>query len=207
MLNTIFFDLDGVLTTDPKGSFTMSKNLTALKPGLSLDGVLASFRKDIDKMSHGDADLFSILRRVCAEFDIPADDRVLRKVIGTMPLNDPMFELARRLSHEHKVGMITDNARDRIRILDEDHGLASLFDPIVVSSIEKASKSDGTTKIFEIALKRAECAPEESLFIDNQKKNLVVPASMGMHVHFHDDAKNDMDELVVALRRLGAITD
>ncbi len=207
MITTVFFDLDGVLTTDAKGSLTMSKNLAALKPGLSIENVLASFRKDIDKMSRGGIDLFSILRRVSREFGIDADDSALRSAIGRMPLNEPMFALARRLKRGLRVGMITDNARERIAILDEEVGLSGLFHPIVVSSIEKASKSDGDTRIFDIALSRAGAAAQESLFIDNQERNLLVPSRMGMQVHFHDDTRNDMDALHAKLKSLGVEID
>lgn len=53
MIKEIFFDLDGVLTTDAKGSLTMSKNLCAAVPGLSVQEVLDCYRQDIELLNIG----------------------------------------------------------------------------------------------------------------------------------------------------------
>lgn len=203
MIQTIFFDFDGVLTTDSKGSLTISKNICREVPGLSVESVLASFREDISLLNSGQQTLEVTWKRLCSQFNIPESGELQRKIIGTVPLNDRMFALARHLSKQYRLGVISDNSRERMDILEENLNLKAIFNPIIVSAVEHTSKSDGTTRIFDIALVRTRCKPEEALYIDNQQKNLATPAGMGMHVYFHDDAVNDMDALLIKLAELG----
>lgn len=202
MIKVIFFDLDGVLTTDAKGSLTMSKNLCAAKAGLSVDDVLKSFRKDIEPLNAGECTLQSVLQRVCKEFSIPFSEDFVVKIARTTPWNIRVIELGRSLMPTYACGIITDNSKERMDILRREPELAG-FDPIIVSSIEKASKSDGSTSIYDRALERAGCTATEAMFIDNQQRNLITPATMGMATYFHDDALNDIEALRSALHDLG----
>ncbi len=203
MINAIFFDLDGVLTTDAKGSLTMSRTICEAVPGLSIEELLASYREDIELLNLGERTFHDTWQRLCSTFHIPDDQTLLRDVLRKVPRNDAMFELAQSLVGRFVLGIITDNCRERMETLTADMNLGELFNPIVVSAEEHASKCDGTTKIFEAALDRAGCKAEESLFIDNQKKNLVTPKSMGMKTYHHDDATNDVAALRRELQKLG----
>jgi len=203
MIKAIFFDLDGVLTTDSKGSLTMSKNFCKEVPGLSIQEVLDCYREDAELLTSGQKPMREVWKRMCSTFNIPPDDDLLLKVLREVPRNNQMFDLAQALLRRYKLRIITDNSRERMDVLTGEMGLNDLFDPIVVSAVERASKSDGTTTIFDIALERAGSSAEDSLFIDNQEKNLVTPARMGMKTYFHDDRKNDIAALHAALRELG----
>lgn len=203
MIKAIFFDLDGVLTTDAKGSLTMSKNLCEMVPGLSVQELLDNYRQDIEALNMGRISMSDVWKRICAEFKIPANDDLLREMMRKVPKNDAMFDLARSLSPRYRLGIITDNNRERMEILTTDMRLDELFDPIIVSATEHASKRDGTTTIFDAALRRAGCKAEEAIFIDNQEKNLEVPAQMGMKTYWHDDEKNDISALRATLRDYG----
>ncbi len=200
LIKAIFFDFDGVLTTDAKGSLTMSKNLCELVPGLSVQEVLDSYRQDIEALNMGQIPMSDVWKRMCAAFKIPANDDLLREVMRKIPKNDAMFDLARSLFPRYHLGIITDNNRERMEVLTVDMQIDKLFNSIVVSATEHASKRDGTAKIFDVALNRAGCKAEEAIFIDNQEKNLEVPTRMGMKTYWYDDAKNDVSALRAALR-------
>ncbi len=204
MIKAIFFDFDGVLTTDAKGSLTMSKNLCELVPGLSVQEVLDSYRQDIEALNMGKISMSDAWKRMCATFNIPANDDFLKEMMRKVTKNDAMFDLARFLSPHYRLGIITDNNGERMDVLTADMRLDKLFNPIVVSATEHASKRDGTTTIFDVALSRAGCKAEEAIFIDNQEKNLEVPAQMGMKTYWHDDEKNDVSALRAILRDFGA---
>jgi FMN phosphatase YigB (HAD superfamily) len=203
MINAIFFDLDGVLTTDAKGSLTMSKTLCEAMPRLSVQEVLTCYREDIELLNLGKRTFHDVWQRLHSTFNIPDDQNMLNDVLRKVPWNDAMLELARSLKSRFVLGIITDNCRERMDVLTAEMNLGDLFDPIVVSAIEHASKCDGTTRIFDAALDRAGCKAEEALFIDNQERNLTTPRNMGMHTYWHDDAKNDVAALQHALRTLG----
>lgn len=181
----------------------MSRNLCDAVPGLSQQKVLDCYRQDIEQLNMGRRTMQEVWRRICATFKIPADDALLREMLRKVPKNDAMFDLARSLSSHYVLGIITDNSRERMEALIAEMNLGALFNPIVISAIEHASKSDGTTAIFDAALAQANCEAEESIFIDNQEKNLVTPASMGMKTYLHDDAVNDVTALRRELQRLG----
>lgn len=148
-----------------------------------------------------------VWQRICSTFKIPADDALLVQMLRKVPKNDAMFALAKSLKPNYVLGIITDNCRERMDVLTAELELAALFDPIVVSAIEHASKCDGTTRIFDAALDRTGCKAEEALFIDNQERNLVTPAKMGMKTYVHNDAVNDVAALRSALRQCGVETE
>ncbi len=203
MIKTIFFDFDGVLTTDAKGSLTMSKNLCEMVSGLTVQEVLDSYRQDIEALNMGRIPMSDVWKRMCTEFKIPANDDLLREMMRRVPKNDAMLDLARSLSPRFRLGIITDNNRERMDILTVDMRLNALFDPISVSAAEHASKCDGSTALFDAALRQAECDANEAVFIDNQERNLVTPAKIGMKTYWHDDAKNDVATLIATLRHMG----
>jgi putative hydrolase of the HAD superfamily len=43
---------------------------------------------------------------------------------------------------------------------------------------------------------------DECVFIDNQKKNLIIPKSMGMNVVYFDHEKRNHEKLVEELKKL-----
>lgn len=202
MIKAIFFDLDGVLTTDAKGSLTMSKNLCEMVPGLSVQEVLDSYRQDIEALNMGRISMSDVWKRMCATFKIPENNELLNNMMQKAPKNDEMFSLARSLSGKYRLGIITDNSHERMEILTTGMKLNELFDPIIISAVEHASKNDGSTTIFDAALRKAACNANEAVFIDNQEKNLEVPAKMGMKTYWHDDVKNDVAAFSAALRHM-----
>lgn len=71
---------------------------------------------------------------------------------------------------------------------------------IVVSGEEKMIKPD--PEIWKVLLKRYNIKAEESVFIDDNKKNIEVAASLGFHtVHIQDetDLKKELQNLGVAI--------
>ena len=200
VIKAIFFDFDGVLTTDDRGSVTTSKNLCARYPHLSFDDVLACYRKDIDCINVGACTMREVWKRMCAELKITDDYAVFQKILRTVPMNESMLTLARSLKPNYVLGIITSNSEERIELITADLKLNELFDPIIVSAVLKSTKKDGATAIFDAALAAAGCRADEAVFIDNQEKCLEIPATMGFKTYFHDDTKNDMAALRRALK-------
>lgn len=83
------------------------------------------------------------------------------------------------------------------------HDLPRLFDPIVVSSEVGFSKDD--PEIFLAALQLLRVKPEECIFIDNSKDNLVAPNAIGMKTIYFDDERQDFKALLTELQVHGAI--
>jgi len=202
MITTIFFDFDGVLTTDYIGTGTVCGHLSEAAPGLSHQTITECYKKYCGHLLLG-GKFAEVWDDFCASIGRKISPNVLRHALRTVPRNEEMFGIVQSLSKNFTLGIITDNPRERMELLNEDMSLPDLFNPIIISASVHALKHDGTTKIFDAALAEAACQLSESIFIDNQQRNLVTPSQMGMKTYWHDDKKNDLMALRLALHDLG----
>jgi len=200
MIRTIFFDYDGVLTTDTSGSLTTFRYLSEAT-GLAFPAISAAFAPYAGDLLTGKVRHAQIWPMACEALGRALDIDLLARAFESTPLNTGMMSLARRLGSRYAVGIITDNNLDRMEHLRRFQHLDSLFDPIVVSAEVGGSKRD--KDIFMRALSRAGSAPGECVFIDNSESNLVPARALGMHALFHDDTQNDVAALAHRLEQLG----
>ena len=205
MIKAIFFDYDGVLTTDKTGSLTTTRYISHAT-GIDALAVKAAFARHNDDLTLGRKTHAHIWRELCSELGREVSISLLYEAFESTPINEQMFSLARKLKRDHSVGIVTDNKKDRIDHLKRYQSLEDLFSPIVVSAevgFDKAS-----TEIFLYALDRAGVRARDALFIDNNRDNLVAANALGMRTVFHDDEANDIQALVETLGKFGiAISD
>lgn len=87
-------------------------------------------------------------------------------------------QLLHTLSKRYKLGIIANQVAGTKKRL-ENWGIRQYFDVIVASAEEGCEKPD--PRIFEIALDRAKCNPNEAAMIGDRLDNDIVPAkSLGM---------------------------
>jgi HAD superfamily hydrolase (TIGR01549 family) len=197
VIKAIFFDYDGVLTTDKTGSLTTNRYLSKLS-GVEyevLKDAFAPYNKDLllGRTTHAE-----IWGAVCEAIQHDLDFDWLEQAFLSTPQNVSMFALARKLKPGYTLGIITDNKKDRIDCLRKAQSLDDVFNPIVVSAEFGSGK--GSPAVFEHALHRLGLRPEEAIFVDNTVDNLVAPRHIGMHAILHDDARNDVEGLIATLR-------
>ncbi|KAB1590297.1 HAD family hydrolase [Burkholderia cepacia] len=197
MIKAIFFDYDGVLTTDKTGSLTTNRYLSTVS-GVEYESVRKAFAKYNPDLLVGKVTHTDIWDAACKAMRCKVDFSLLEEAFQSTPANAAMFALARSLKPAYSLGIITDNKRDRIDSLKKSQGLDALFNPIIVSA-EFGSGKDSTA-VFEHALRCVGIGPEESIFIDNNRENLIAPSALGMGTIFHDDEKNDVGKLIETLR-------
>ncbi|MEK6353924.1 MAG: HAD family phosphatase [Burkholderia cenocepacia] len=196
MIKAIFFDYDGVLTTDKTGSLTTNRYLSNAS-GIDYELIRRAF-------SHYNADLIlgkmthkAIWPTVSKLIEHELDFSLLEQAFLSTPMNDSMFALARNLRKRYSVGIITDNKKDRLDCLRKSQRLDELFDPVIVSAEHGVGKQ--SPAIFEIALRKLHISPEEAIFLDNTAANLVAAEGLGMHTYLHDDELNDVEKLATTL--------
>lgn len=196
-IKAIFFDYDGVLTTDKTGSISTCRYISQ-RTGLQLSEVLAAFRVHNVELTIGRRSHADVWPAICGVLgrEMPMD--LLVEAFDSTPPNLEMNALARQLRTSHLVGIITDNKSDRIQRLRATQRLDEVFQPIVVSADVGCTKED--ERIFRIALEQAGVEAGESIFIDNARTNLAAAASVGMHTIYFDDDAHDVPAL---RRRLG----
>jgi len=205
MIKVIFFDFDGVLTTDSSGAFTTCTNIQRYLPDVPFDRVLQCYRVNHPKMLIGQTTHVKIWKEFCKCVGKDIDIKILDDVFRNTPMNTKMLELARMLKNHYRLGIITDNSKERLDTLKEAKDLPALFEMIVVSG-EMGVRKD-SEEIFFRALEMAQCKPEECVFIDNSEDNLIAARKFGLHTIFHDHKKNDVGFLSEQLVSLGVITN
>ncbi|TFZ03970.1 HAD family hydrolase [Ramlibacter humi] len=191
----VFFDYDGVLTTDRTGSLTTCRYLSRAA-GIPLDRVRAAFAVHNEALTLGHITHDQVWPDICAALGRAIPIGTLEEAFDSTPANGAMFELARAL--QCRVGILTDNKADRMRRLRATQGLDRTFDPIVVSA--EAGMSKSSPGFFEHALRLAAAAAHETVFIDNDRGNVDTAAGLGIHAVHFDDAVNDIQGLVRRLQ-------
>jgi putative hydrolase of the HAD superfamily len=190
----VFFDVDGVLTTNVRGSGFTSEYLSKYW-GLSHDKVLELYRPFSAKINAGEKTHEDVWDEFCSKLGKDGTPiSVLYEAFSNTPVDKKMYLLIEKIkkNDECTLGIITNNSIERIETLRDKLGLEA-FDVVIISAREKAMKPK--EEIYRIALEKAEVSPENAAFIDNQEKNVVIPNQIGMKGIFFDDIKRDYDAL------------
>jgi putative hydrolase of the HAD superfamily len=208
MIKAIFFDLDGVLTLSQNGTKQTCDNLARLT-GLNADILFGCHYKLGLPLLEGKETYTEFWPKFeqCVNQkmgrQVRIDKRHLKAALKTVPKNERMFDLATLLKTKNgfKLGIISDNSKERFDVLKKELELYNIFDIMIVSSEVKALKS--SKRIFEIALASAGVKPEEAVIIDDNKENLIVPEKMGFKTIHYDHKLGGVFPLIMALNRLG----
>ena len=88
-------------------------------------------------------------------------------------------QILEKLSRKFKIGIIANQLLGTEKRL-HDFGILKYIDLVVASAEEGVAKPD--LRIFEIALRRSGCLPENALMVGDRIDNDIIPAKkMGMH--------------------------
>ncbi len=201
MIKAVLFDFDGVLTLDETGSQAICRYICSVT-GISEQLFREAYRKYNPELLTGKLKHEDIWDEICAEVGRDIELHVLHDSFANTPINPEMLRLVKEIKQRgYKVGMITDNKADRINVIMEHHKWSGLFDAVSVSAEIGSGKDE--EHIFLKTFQELEVKPEECVFIDNSRKNLVVPGSLGVVTILFDHGKNDVAALRKNLSRLG----
>ena len=200
-MQAVFFDFDGVLTTDPTGSYSICRYIAAAA-GVEEAAFTKAYRTYNHDLLLGKTTHAAIWPQVCARLGVELPYQLLIDSFLHTPLDAHMLTLVRRLKNAgYQTGMITDNKQDRIDCLVRHHHWETLFDTVIVSAAVGSGKEG--RRIFEQAAKALSVPMEACVFIDNQEKNLIVPRALGMKTIYFDHEKRDFPALTEVLREAG----
>lgn len=199
-ITAVFFDFDGVLSP-PKAGTGFTCEFLAAQTGLPYDALRAAFEPHRLALARGQVTRDQTWPLVCRDLarDIPRE--LLTRAFEATPLDRAMFAFASSVARHARVGIITDNPKDRMDVVRRTLWLDRVFAPIVVSAEEGATKDDPL--IFRRALEIARLAPDDAVFIDNVQENVDVARSVGLHGVYFDDEKRDLAVLARELLVLG----
>jgi len=168
---------------------------------MTFDHILQCYRVNHPKMLLGQTTHATIWKEFCACVGKGLDIKILDEAFRNTPMNLKMMKLAKTLKNHYKLGILTDNSKERLDALKKEMKLSDHFELIVVSG-ETGIRKDGE-ETFMRALELAGCKAEECVFIDNSEDNLTAPKKLGWNTIFHDHKKNDMDFLLKELVSVG----
>ncbi len=198
LIKTIFFDFDGVLTTDKSGSYTTCKYIQRFVSDISFDRILECYRVHHLGLLRGSVNHADIWVEFCESLGRKIHFDVLIKAFKSTPKNTRVLELCNRLKRNFKLDVITDNSRDRFQAVKAEMNLCETFSYYIVSG-DLGSRKDSEIN-FKKAMELSNSKPNECIFIDNAKSNLVVPDRLGFNTIYYDHGKNDINTLIENLK-------
>lgn len=121
-----------------------------------------------------------------------------QELFGAAGSDPRMIDLIRLLRGRYRTGLLSNasDASDPKRLADR-YGVVDLFDVMIISAQVGLAKPDPA--IFRLALKRLDCAPQATIFVDDFAPNVEAAAALGMRgIHFLG-----YEALIPALRQQG----
>lgn len=197
----IFFDFDGVITIDKSGSYTTCQYLSKFVPNKTFDEVYTSYRVFHQDLLIGKTSHEAIWNKFCKAIETDLSLEILEDSFKKTPLNPEVIKLSKKLNEKYKIGIITDNSIERIELITKEASLNKIYEPIIVSGKVGSKKKEEA--IFMEALSQSSAKPENCIFIDNNKGNLIVPTELGFRTIYYDHEKRDVEQLKRDLKQLG----
>ncbi len=192
MIKAIFFDFDGVLTKDKKGSINVCNNLAELT-GIPFRELIDAYNYKKQEYNRGTISKEEFWVHFCNRLGKKLDIGLLDDAFTKINVNWPVFNLSQELREKYKIGIISNNPRERFEQNSRDMQLERKFDGLFISFMFKSLKPD--RRIFERATEEFGCRADECVFIDNNREKLGVPREMGFHTIYFDEEKNDIEGL------------
>ena len=200
MIKAVLFDFDGVLTTDGTGSESIIKYICK-KTGLGIEIFENEYYKYNEDLLYGKTSHRDIWKTLCQGLNTQIDMRILHESFINTPIDSKMMELIDQLKEQtYKIGMVTDNKKDRIDDIVKYYDWNKIFDAITISADVHSGKE--CNEIFEKTIDSLNVKASECVFIDNQEKNLIIPKGMGMNVIYFDHEKRDYEKLIKEFKDL-----
>jgi putative hydrolase of the HAD superfamily len=192
MIKGIFWDFDGVITSEKMGSPTITSYISKYT-GLPYDLVNTEYRKYNNDMLYGRITHKDMWASFCDAIGRKVPYEILSEAFLNVKLDPKVIDIIRGYKDKYLIGMITDNKVDRIEAILDHTELKGLFDVVIISANVHSRKTE--EDIFVEALKQSGLAAEECVFIDNTIENLDAPNRMGFKTVYFDDEIRDYELL------------
>ena len=202
-IKAILFDYDGVMTIDKNGTESIC-NYISKEMGIEKSLFENEYRKYNKDLSYGKIIHTEIWESICNNIGVNIPIKVLYDSFINTPIDNEMHKIVSNIKCQNiKTGLITDNKADRLNYINEKYGLNKIFDIMAISGELGYGKE--TEKIFEYTLEKLNIKPEESIFIDNQERNLIIPNKMGIKIIYFNDKERDINKLKKEIEKYGII--
>lgn len=186
MYKAIIFDFFDVIHSDPYRRWRNKYDIEHAGEVERINRMLDSGEITEQEFWHGLADATSqSYDQVAAVFE----DKNL--------IDPDVVSFIKELGSKYKIGLLSNAGSEYLRELLHIHDLAELFDEIVVSGEVKMIKPD--PEIFEHILQKLGVKAEESIFIDDNRRNVNSAERLGIKsIMFtsSDQLKRELHEII-----------
>jgi epoxide hydrolase-like predicted phosphatase len=192
-IKAVFFDLGGVIV---RTEFQAPRQQLAEKLGMEYDDLSrivfegeSGVRAALGEITSADhwASVIQRLKRPASELSRIRDEFFAGDIVDRT-----LVEYIRSLRGKYKTGLIS-NAWSDLRDFVVREKFDDVFDKMIISAEVGALKPE--PKIFQIALEQIGVSPNEAVFVDDFKANIVGCEKVGIKgIHFKD-AESTMKQL------------
>lgn len=168
MVKVILFDFFGVLST-PVYKIVIEKFIPINEH--------PEWMKKLDVMDIGDMTEEELVKEISEKSN--TEEKIIWEEINNAPIvNNKLFDFIQNsLKTKYKIGLLTNIPKSLlIRIVPEK---MELFDIVMISSELKLIKP--SKEIFEVAIEKCGCLPNEILFVDDREENIDTAVSLGLN--------------------------
>lgn len=107
--------------------------------------------------------------------------------------NEEMLHFLRRAHHKYHLALISNHIEDWLEYLLDKKKLRTLFDTVISSYASGTAKPDKRMYLF--AVQQLGISPNECVFIDDMRENLVPAKEMGMKTIKFTSTEQCLEEL------------
>jgi FMN phosphatase YigB (HAD superfamily)/DNA-binding XRE family transcriptional regulator len=177
----LYLDINGCLVRFFHAAFTKLSHET----GVPSDVIESTFWHYNDAVCRGEMSLDEFNRELALRFNLESVDWKKYYMDAVEPIEE-MHELVAWASQHYRIGLFSNIMPGFIEDMIANGKLPNIkYDAIIDSSQVGAIKPEQA--IYDIALERAQVAPEEILFVDDARSNLMAGERQGWKVMWFDD--------------------
>jgi putative hydrolase of the HAD superfamily len=173
-MDTIVFDMYGVIAVDPEGALLPFVRQTF--PDKGRDEVYPAWHA----ANAGQISSLDFWAEVGYSGDLRA---VETRYLDSIVLDEGFYPLARELKKSRRLALLSNDLASWSAYLRKKHGLDALFDVVTVSGEVGCSKPD--PRIYRILLAELAAPPASCCLIDDRLPNLQAARELGLQtIHF-----------------------
>lgn len=182
-IKTLIFDLGGVYFT--RGSYLAIEKLADIYNIENIELVREIFGDRYKKEGHllrlGLISMNEFEQRFISQFKINEEDlRHIRNIwFGSYVVHYKMEELVRELKRNYRLVIFSGNIKERVDFLNKRYDFLKYFDDLIFSYDYQKNKND--VDFYRELIKHIECIPSQAILIDDERKNLIIARSLGIH--------------------------
>ena len=194
MIKVIYFDIGGVLITDEIDS---AARIFSKRLGISQERIKEAFRKTKDWRYYAGIitnERWSNMFKELSINGIDVADFAQEWQSTQVPISKTL-EIVDKLKNKYRLGVLSDQGKYMSEHLKKNR-ILDLFSIRLISSEIGHSKDEPKTPIYDIAIEKANVAPEEILLIDNRQEHLDAASKKGIQVLLFtnpDDLKESLE--------------